>query len=509
VPADPGGGAGGPAAATADRSHQLDSDTQDLRAVVGSWELDTRTGLVSVSSTAAALLGLRSRLPALTLGGLLDTVGEPDRRRVSATIRAAIAVPTPFTTRFDTAAEPARTVRVVGRPDTAGADLRITGFVEDVTDAVRTGEAMRRSQRLASLGMLAAGIAHDFNNVLTVVTMRADMIRSDALAGESGDVAGDAAAILDAAGRASGLTRQLMLFAGRQDGEPSAVDAAELAARMRPLVDSLRGSQVTVDYDLSPVPPVLADAAQLEQVLVNLALNARDALTDSPPADGSPPHVLIRVGPAHLTGPEDSAVALEVSDNGPGMDAATRDRACDPFFTTKKAGLGNGLGLSVVAGIAERLSGRLDIASRPGGGTTVRVVLPAMAGRPAPGDREAGPCPGVLVVDDDLELRDVHARVLERAGFAVSPAADAAGALERLQVDPAVVAVVYDVLMPGMDGTEFAARALHDHPGVRVLLVTGTSPPSDVLVHPRVGVVGKPGTAWQILAGLRELLDRD
>ncbi len=498
-----------PADAAAGRSHELDSDTQDLRAVVGSWELNIATGLVSVSSTAAALLGLRSRLPALTLDGLLETVGEPERRRVSATIRAAIEMVAPFTTRFDTAAEPARTIRVVGRPETVRGDLRITGIAEDVTDAVRTGEAMRRSQRLASLGMLAAGIAHDFNNVLTVVTMRADMIRSDALAGESGDVAGDAAAILDAADRAGGLTRQLMLFAGQHGGEPAAVDTAELVSRMRPLVESLRGSLVRVSYDLAEVAPVLVDPAQLEQVLLNLALNARDALTGAPPADGSPPQVVIRVAPAHLTGPDDSAVALEVSDNGPGMDAATLDRACDPFFTTKKAGLGSGLGLSVVAGIAERLSGRLDIVSRRGGGTTVRVVLPALAGAPAPGDGDAAPRPVVLVVDDDLQVRDVHTRVLERAGFAVSPAADAAGALARLDVDPAVVAVVYDVLMAGMDGTEFAASALRDHPHVRVLLVTATSPPTDVLVHPRVGLVSKPGTGWQILAGLRELLDRD
>jgi len=495
-----------------DRSHQLDADTQDLAAVVGSWEWDTTTDRVSVSSTAAALLGLRSRTRPLTLDGLLETVGESDRRRVTGTIRAAVDMAAPFTSRFDTATEPARAIRVLGRPVIIRGETRVTGIVEDVTDFVRTGEAMRRSQRLASLGLLAAGIAHDFNNVLTVMTMRADMIRSDALAGEPGDAVGDAGAILDAAARASALTRQLMLFAGQQDGAPTAVDAARLAEKMQPMVESLRGSRVQVDFDLARVPPVLADPVQLEQVLLNLALNARDALTETPPADGEPARVVIRVRSTHLTGHDDEAVALEVTDNGPGMDAETRDRACDPFFTTKGAGLGKGLGLSVVSGIAERLGGRLDISSRPGVGTTVRVVLPASSGQPGagqPGHDGDRPRSGVVVVDADPEHLAVQARILDRAGFAVSAAADAGAALAALDADPAMVAVVYDVSGTEMDGTRFAASVLRHHPEVRVLLVTGTSPPTDVVVHPRVGQVTQPGTGWQIVAGLRQLLDVD
>lgn len=492
-----------------DADADADADADRFGAVVGSWEWDVGTDLVSVSSTAAALLGLRSRSAALDLDGLLATVGDADRRRVTATIRAALEVSASFTSRFDTAAEPARTIRVVGRALTVRGGIRIAGIIEDVTDAVRTGEVMRRSQRLASLGLLAAGIAHDVNNVLTVVTMRADMIRSDALAGEAGDAAGDAAAILEAATVAGGLTRQLMLFAGGEDGQPTAVDATQLAEKIQPIVQSLRGTSIEVAFELSEVPPVLADPAQLEQVLLNLALNARDALTTAPPIDGAAPRVVIRVQPASLPCC-DAAVALEVSDNGPGMDAETRERACDPFFTTKKAGMGNGLGLSVVSGIAERLGGVLAIDSVPGVGTSVRVVLPGLAaqpvGAPRSGVGEPVSAPGVLVVDDDPEVRTAHEWVLHRAGFRVSPAADAAGALARLAVDPPVAAVVYDVQMSGMGGTEFAARALRDHPDVRVLLLTASSPPTDVLVHPRVGLVDNRGNGWQIVAGLRELL---
>jgi len=479
------------------------------RRAIGTWEWDPATDTVDGSVTAGHLLGLQPGHAHAHLADLLAGVWQAHRRRVTATLRAAMDVDAPFTTRFATVADPSRTVRVVGQPITVGGDRRLAGIVEDVTESARDSQAVARSQRLASLGMLAAGIAHDFNNLLTVVSMRADMIRTDALEHEPGDPAGDAAAILDAADRAAALTRQLMLFAGQQ-GESRLVDLSALADGLRPMVSSLRGSQVEVEFDLSPVPPVLADPVQLEQVVLNLAMNARDALAGTPPGGDVVARVTVRV---HTEpGPVGPEVVLEVSDNGPGMDAETLARACDPFFTTKTVGRGTGLGLSVVFGIAERVGGRLDITSQVGAGTTVRVLVPAV--RTADHGPDADVPDGgvgavaarVLVVDDEPAMRAVHGRVLERAGYQVVLAGDGLTALAALAVEPGIVAVLSDVLMPGMDGTELAGRVLRDHPTVRVLLVTGIAPPTDVLVHPRVRLVGKPITASQLVAELRSLL---
>lgn len=479
------------------------------RRAIGTWEWDPATDSIDVSITARLLLGLPA---GGTHGGfdeLLGGIWTAHRRRVTGTLRAAMDVDAPFTSRFATVADPTRTVRVVGQPVTVAGARRLAGIVEDVTESARDEQALQRSQRLASLGMLAAGIAHDVNNVLTVVSMRADMIRTDAVDKVPGDPVSDASAILEAADRAAALTRQLMLFAGQQEGETRPVDLAGLADGMRPMVSSLRGSQVEVEFDLHPVPPVLADPVQLEQVLLNLALNARDALTDLPPGDDTVARVIVRVLPS--AGPVGQVVLLEVSDNGPGMDAETLARACDPFFTTKPTGRGTGLGLSVVFGIAERLGGRLDITSQVGAGTTVRVLLPAL--RTTEYRSDAGvaddadsPAERVLVVGVEPSVRAVHGRVLERAGYEVVLAGDGFAALKALAADPGIVAVLSDMLMPGMDGTELAGRVLRDHPAVRVLLVTGVAPPTDVLVHPRVGLVGKPITASQLVGELHALL---
>lgn len=480
------------------------------RRAIGTWEWDPATDTVDGSATAGHLLGLQAGRAHADLADLLAGVWQAHRRRVTATLRAAMDVDAPFTTRFATVADPSRTVRVVGQPITVRGDRRLAGIVEDVTESARDEQALQRSQRLASLGMLAAGIAHDFNNLLTVVSMRADMIRTDALEQAPGDPAGDAAAILDAADRAAALTRQLMLFAGQQEGESRLVDLAVLADALRPMVSSLRGSQVEVEFDLHPVPPVLADPVQLEQVVLNLALNAHDALAEMSPGGGVVARVTVRVHT--VEGRVGPGVVLEVSDNGPGMDTETLARACDPFFTTKTVGRGTGLGLSVVYGIAERLGGRLDITSQVGAGTTVRVLLPAArtadhrSDADVPDGGAGAPAPRVLVVDDEPAMRAVHRRVLERAGYQVVLAGDGLTALAALAADPAIVAVLSDVLMPGMDGTELAGQILRDHPTVRVLLVTGIAPPTDVLMHPRVGLVGKPITASQLVAELRALV---
>ena len=487
------------------------ADAEDA-AAVGSWEWDPATELIEVSPSTARLLRLEVTGALRGLGDLLARVGEDERVRVGAVVNAALDTEAPFTTRFTIGVGARRTIRATGRPVLVRGTRRVAGIVEDITETDHAEKTVQRSQRLASLGMLAAGIAHDVNNVLTVVTMRADMIREDAQAGAGGAAAAafaaDATAILDAARRATDLTRQLMLFAGRQEGETRAVDLAELTGRLRPLLESLRGSRIRSEYAVAPVPPVHADPSQLEQVLLNLAINARDALTGAgaavtPDRSGGLPTVTVRVLPERAT----ASVVLEVEDNGPGMDAETLANACEPFFTTKTAGRGTGLGLAVVSGIVDRLGGRLEFASEVGVGTTARVVLPASPAAGAPGANPAAAVADrVLVVDDDPEVLAAHARILDRAGFAVTTASDGGRALAALAAHPETVAVVSDVDMPGMDGAELTGRVLRDRPTVRLLLVTGLDAPADVVVHPRVGVVAKPVTGSLLLASLRSLL---
>lgn len=482
---------------------------------IGTWDWDLVTDRVTLSAQGWELLtapagpagsvepaGGRPAAPpqqeVLTLPGLLDALATTDRRRVASTLQAAVTIDAPFSAIVHPLAAPGRALRIVGRPIASPDGRGVTGVVEDVTAALQRQEAARSSERLASLGMLAAGVAHDINNVLTVVAMRADMIRSDALEGEAADPAEDAQAILDATERAMAITRQLMVFAGRQEGEVGQVDLTELVRGMRPLVEGLRGRGPTVvELDTAAVPPVLADATQLEQVVLNLAVNARDAVAEGVPE----PRVVLAVRALRAPG-QPTQVVLEVRDNGHGMDRRTLARAGDPFFTTKVAGRGTGLGLSVVAGIVDRLGGRLDFDTAPGRGTTARVSIPAV---PEPARSAAGPAPTVLVVDDEPELRAVHTRVLERAGYRVLLADDAAGALAALAADPGVTAVVSDVNMPGMDGTELAGRILRDHPAIGVLLVSGSGP-TDQLVHPRLGMATKPLTGAQLVAGVQRVV---
>lgn len=500
------------------RQLRLVIDAEDAVAM-GSFEWLVDPDTVEVSPSAARLLGLPGRPAEMGLARFLDHVAAGDRARVEATLRSAAQIGAAFRSRFEVSSDgtlPGRTIRQVGRPLLDAGPRRVVGIVEDITDSYRAELSFVRAQRLASLGMLSAGIAHDFNNVLTVVTMRADMMR-ESLAAPHPDTAGfdeDIQAILEAAGRASELTRQLMLFAGHQSGDPRPLRPAEVLEDLQPLVERLCGDRVAVEWELPPTAAILADRAQFEQVVVNLVVNARDAL-DSLDDPARVPSLTISVGEVAATDPlvanhpaadrQPLWVRLRVVDNGPGMSAPTMARACDPFFTTKDRGRGTGLGLSVVFGVLEQLGGWLDIASVPGAGTTVGVFIPPVraahgwSAQPEPRRQQ------LIVVDNDAAVRLSTDRMLTLAGYAVLSAASGAECLQLLDANPAVVAVVTDVDLPGMEGTELARRILTGYAELPVLLVTGSTPPTDVTGHPRLALLAKPATSAQLTAALRRL----
>ncbi len=386
------------------------------------------------------------------------------------------------------------------------ADGTLLGYIEvsrDVT-ARRRAEAalaareveLRQAQKMEAVGRLAGGIAHDFNNLLAAISSYAELLLDalpedpeaaapGALAAVVADAREDVREIRRAAERGATLTRQLLAFGRGQLLQTREIDLNVVVGDLGRMLGRVLGAEVELRLDLAAdAAPVLADPGQLEQVLLNLAVNARDAM----PGGG-----VLSIGTRHVAVPAAGAgdlspgryVAVDVRDTGVGMDAATRARIFEPFFTTKPAGQGTGLGLAMVYGIVAQTGGRVTVDSAPGRGTTFTVYLPALAAAapaaPEPA-RESAAAPRapdgagttVLVVDDESAVRGAAARVLARRGYTVLEARDgveALGVAERF-AGP-VHLLLSDVRMPGMDGRELARRFRVARPEARVLLMTG------------------------------------
>lgn len=336
-------------------------------------------------------------------------------------------------------------------------------------------EALRQAQKMESIGQLTGGVAHDFNNLLTPILGSLDLMRRSPAAGAREQRLIGAA--LEAAERARTLVQRLLAFARRQPLQPGPVDVAALVTGMASLIDSTSGPQIQLAVDLpATLPPALADPNQLEMAILNLAVNSRDAMPDGGRLTISAAEE--QVGSGHRSGlAEGRYLRLSVSDSGMGMDEETMARAIEPFFSTKGIGKGTGLGLSMVHGLASQLGGAMLLASKPGLGTTVDLLLPVARTRAAGPERQAIPCLGaaagtVLLVDDEDAVRATTAELLRDLGYAVVEAAAAGEALERIAVQP-VDYLVTDHLMPGMNGTDLARLVRERHPQVQVLVVSG------------------------------------
>jgi len=340
----------------------------------------------------------------------------------------------------------------------------------------RVHEQLRQSQKLEAMGQLTGGVAHDFNNLLTPIIGSLDMLqRRAALSDRDQRLIGGA---LESAERARTLVQRLLAFARRQPLQVGAVDVAGLIEGMADLVASTSGPQIKVAIDIAPdLPCARSDPNQLEMALLNLSVNARDAMPDGGKLTISA--VAETIGDGHRAGVAPGAyVRLSVSDTGIGMDEATRARAIEPFFSTKGVGKGTGLGLSMVHGLTSQLGGAMLISSRPRLGTTVDLFLPAVAeeGRRA-ASRPTRPSSGagagkVLLVDDEELVRASTAEMLADLGFEVVQAASAGDALACLAAEP-FDHVVTDHLMPGMTGTELARTIADIYPQTPVLVISG------------------------------------
>jgi PAS domain S-box-containing protein len=393
--------------------------------------------------------------------------------------------------------------------DRQGRITSVLGISRDITAQRELEAQLRHSQKMEAIGQLAGGIAHDFNNLLTVIQGFALTLLND-----EGDAASRRSAtehIVDAAERAAGLTRQLLAFGRRQVMQPQDVDLNELVASLAKMVRRVLGEDIDLQLQLSARPLAIhADAGLIDQVLMNLVLNARDAM----PAGG-----LLRIDTFGRTSAEGDHAVVRVVDTGTGILEESLPKIFDPFYTTKAAGKGSGLGLATAFGIVAQHGGKIDVTSRVGIGTTFEVVLPATTQKvlplpaPAPKPVPRGGTETILLVEDEPAVRMLTRMVLQRAGYQVIEAASGADgwrAFEKNggQIDLALT----DVVMPdGMSGRELANKLLSSRPDLRVIFTSGYSADfagAELSLNDRQSFLAKPATPKEILDTVRRALDR-
>ncbi len=403
--------------------------------------------------------------------------------------------------------------------DRSGGAVGTLGVMKDITERKQLEDQLRQSQKIEAIGRLAGGVAHDFNNLLMVVVGRADLLL-DQLAADH-PLRRHVALIQKTADRGAALVQQLLAFSRKQVLQPTVLDLNALVANMEKLLRRLIGEHIELVTALAPGGVhVKADRTQLEQAILNLVVNARDAM----PRGG---RLVLETAQAELDATyvrrhrgarPGRHVMLSVSDTGVGMDAETQSRLFEPFFTTKPPGEGTGLGLATVYGIVKQSGGNIWVYSEPGQGSTFKIYLPEAEERAEAGESSAGRASvpagseTVLLVEDDEEVRSVAREMLEKQGYGVLEAREGAAALRLAEQHSGPIhLLVTDVVMPHLGGLELVERLGALHPETRVLFMSGHTEQlvmSDRRDHPVVAFLQKPFRTDVLARKVREVLDR-
>ncbi|HZI41099.1 MAG TPA: PAS domain S-box protein [Gemmatimonadaceae bacterium] len=492
---------------------------------VGSWALDVDSGALTWSDELYHIMGLEPQSEIVSTASFLARVHVDDRdvihRAFETLQRDGIAPPVECRILRPDGSE--RTLQSRGRAqrDKSGRIVGLIGSAQDITDRVRLEDQLRQSQKMEAIGQLAGGVAHDFNNLLTVIKAYSGLV-VDQL-DEGSQLRTDVGEIQRAAGRASSLTQQLLAFSRKQVLEPRVLDPNAVARELEPMLRRLIGDNVQVKLRLpSSVGRVKVDRSQIEQVLINLVVNARDAM----PQGGS---VTIETADVVLDGAylgrrpvvaPGRYVMIAVSDTGGGMDAATKSRIFEPFFTTKPTGKGTGLGLSTVYGIVKQSSGYIWVYSEPGMGATFKVYLPLLEADEISAETMADLRPAalvgsetVLLVEDEPSVRSIARRILERNRYMVLEAHDGRDALRVAdQYKQPIQLLLTDMMMPELSGGDVWSALSKTRPELRVLYMSGYTNDDMVrrgLLDAGAAFLQKPFTAADLTLAVRSVLDAE
>jgi PAS domain S-box-containing protein len=481
----------------------------------GRYLLANRALAESLATTPAAMLGK-------TDDELYPREAAAARRAVDARVAAGEVVEGE-----ELGPDGARSYLFVKAPltDGAGRIYATCGIHTEITERKRadaalrrTEEQLRQAQKMEAIGNLAGGVAHDFNNLLSVILSYGTMLAADM--GPADPRRADLEEIVGAAGRAEELTQQLLAFGRRQILSPRVLDLNDILARVEKMLRRLLGEDIELTLLLAPgLGAVRVDAGQIDQIVVNLAVNARDAMPDGGKLTIETANVALddKYAAEHLGVVPGPHVLLAVSDTGTGMDRATQARMFEPFFTTKEKGKGTGLGLATVFGIVRQSGAHIWVYSEPGAGTTFKIYFPRVEGAaleppaPAPRAGAGGGSETILLVEDDERVRTLARTILRRLGYHVLEAQSAGDALLICEQHPATIHLLLtDVIMPRVSGRQLAERLLPIRPSMRVLYMSGYTDNSIVhhgVLDSGVAFLQKPLTPEKLARKVREALD--
>jgi two-component system cell cycle sensor histidine kinase/response regulator CckA len=489
---------------------------------VGIWDMDYSTGILRWSETIEAHYGLAPGAFDGRFETFVERTHPDDRASLLETVGQAMKSGADFTT-LNRSIWPDGTIRRLsgaGRIHLGenGEPLRGVGISQDVTERYTLEAQFQQAQKMEAIGRLAGGVAHDFNNLLTAILGYCELLLTDTIPDDPRR--GDIAEIQKAGTSAAGLTRQLLAFSRKQIIELTLLDLNEVVSGLKPMVGRLIGEDVTIQVGLADEPVfVKADRGQVEQVLVNLAVNARDAMPKGGTLTIETANVELdeNYTKTHLTVKPGRYVRLTVSDTGTGMTPEVQARLFEPFFTTKEVGKGTGLGLATVHGVVARSGGSVNVYSEVGTGTSFKVFFPRADAETLPPEptRALEPTPArthtILVVEDSDGLRELARRLLARQGYTVLVAANAQDALRLFDETESIDVLLTDVVMPGTSGPELSRQLVERRPSLKVIYMSGYTDEAIVqhgVLNPGIALLNKPFTSDALERKIREVLSR-